>query len=328
MALYDDKLTAIAEQLKNGVSPQAEYVRAFLAWFGAERRGYRVVNDIRRELAKYKLSTSPDIEDAYIDGSIKFIKEPGDDGGDEYADPTVRLSRLDAANRQPTSIAPDAPLQQAVTLMLTKDYSQLPVMTGVRDVKGLVSWRSIGSRLALKRPCSTVKDCVDEVPILSADQPLFSAIEVIAARDCVLVQARDKTICGIVTAADLNGQFRLLAEPFLLVGEIERGVRHILHGKFSAKELEQSRAPGDERPIGSVNDLNFGEYVRLVEEGGRWQRLGVEVDRTEFCRSLERVRELRNDVMHFDPDGLEPSDIDFLREFANFLARLRAMGAV
>src|SRR6185436_17650138 len=128
-------------------------------------------------------------------------------------------------------VAPDAVLQQAVTQMLTKDYSQLPVMTGSRDVKGLVSWRSIGSRMALKRPCKTVKDCMDDVPVLSSDEPLLSAIGVIASRDCILVQASDKTICGIVTAADLSVQFRLLAEPFLLVGEIERGVRHILHGK-------------------------------------------------------------------------------------------------
>lgn len=328
MALYDEKLTAIAEQLKNGVSPQPERVRAFLAWFGAERRGYRVVNDVRRALAKYKLATSPDVDDAYIDGQIRFIKENGVDAEDDRADPTVRLSRLDAANRPPTSIAPDAPLQQAVTIMLTKGYSQLPVMTGPRDVKGLVSWRSIGSRLALKRSCTVVRDCIDEVPVLAASEPLFSAIGTIASRDCVLVQATDRTICGIVTAADLNDQFRLLAEPFLLEGEIERGVRHVLHGKFSAKELLDSKAPGDERAIGSVNDLNFGEYVRLVQDANRWERLGLGVDRAEFCRGLERVRELRNDVMHFDPDGLEPVDVEFLREFASFLARLRAMGAV
>src|SRR5260221_575996 len=136
MALYDEKLKVAAEQLKNGVSPQAEYLRSFLAWFGAERRGYRVVNDIRRALDRYKLSTSPDFEYAYIDSYIKFVKAK-QDGLDDSVDPTVRLSRLDAANKAPVVVAPDAPLQEATTLMLTKDYSQLPVMTGPRDVKGL-----------------------------------------------------------------------------------------------------------------------------------------------------------------------------------------------
>lgn len=327
MALYDEKLHGIAEQLRKGVIPQAEYVRSFLAWFGAERRGYRVVNHIRRALDRHKLATAPDFEYAYIDGYIKFVKAPGD-GPEDSVDPTVRLSRLDAANRTPLAIAPDAPLQQAVTQMLAKNYSQLPVMTGTREVKGLVSWRSIGSRLALKRPCLTGKDCMEDVPVLASDEPLLSAISVIAERDCVLVQAPDKTICGIVTAADLTDQFRLLAEPFLLVGEVERGIRRILHGKFSAKELEEAKVPGDEREVSSLADLSFGEYVRLLQEESRWKRLGLEVDRVEFCKGLERVRDLRNDVMHFDPDGLEPTDIDFLDEFATFLRQLRSMGAV
>ena len=327
MALYDEKLQAISDQLKKGISPQAEFVRSFLAWFGAERRGYRVVKNIRRALHRHKLATAPDFEYAYIDGNIKFVKAPGDEP-DDSVDPTVQLSRLDAANRKPLIIAPDAPLQQAVTQMLAKNYSQLPVMTGVRDVKGLLSWRSIGSRLALKRPCPTAKDCMEEAKVLPADEPLLSAIAVIVERDCVLVKAADNTICGIVTAADLTGQFRLLAERFLLVGEIERGIRHILHEKFSAKELEQAKAPGDDREVTSVADLSFGEYVRLLQKESRWKRLGLEVDRVEFSKGLERVRDLRNDVMHFDPDGLEPIDVEFLDEFAGFLRQLRSMGAV
>ena len=182
--------------------------------------------------------------------------------------------------------------------------------------------------MALKRPCGTVKNCMDDVSILSSDEPLLSAIGVIAARDCALVQATDKTICGIVTAADLSVQFRLLAEPFLLVGEIERGVRNILHGKFSARELEQAKAPGDGRQITGIPDLSFGEYVRLVQNEDRWNQLELEVDRAEFCKGLERVGDLRNDVMHFRPEGLESTDMEFLNEFAAFLRRLRSMGAL
>ena len=37
---------------------------------------------------------------------------------------------------------------------------------------------------------------------------------------------------------------------------------------------------------------------------------------------------IRNDVMHFDPDGLEANDLHVLREFAQFLKRLRDVGAV
>ena len=33
--------------------------------------------------------------------------------------------------------------------------------------------------------------------------------------------------------------------------------------------------------------------------------LGLAIDRAEFVRILDRVREIRNDVMHFDTDGLD-----------------------
>ncbi|MBI1816643.1 MAG: CBS domain-containing protein [Deltaproteobacteria bacterium] len=327
MAEYDERLSAISDQLKNGVNPQGESVRAFLRWFGVERRGWRHVSWIRSVLARHKVATQPDFEYAYYYGQVNFIKAPND-AGDDVADPTVRLFQLEAANRAPVVVAPDVTLQKAVSQMLAHDFSQLPVMTGTRDVKGLISWKSIGSRLALGRQCVLVKDCMDMARLLPFNTSLFEAIEVVAAEDCVLVQALDKSICGIVTAADLGDQFRLLAEPFLLVGEIERGVRHVLHGKFSAKELEQARAPGDERAINGIADLTLGEYVRLVQDDTRWKKLSLAIDRAEFCSSLDRVRELRNDVMHFTPDGLEPSDMEFLRGFAKYLRRLRALGAL
>ncbi|MDL1862841.1 CBS domain-containing protein [Betaproteobacteria bacterium PRO7] len=212
--------------------------------------------------------------------------------------------------------------------MMTNDFSQLPVMTGPRDVKGVVSWKTIGMRLALKKSIATAKDCMDDARILSAAEPLFSAISVVAANDYVLVQAPDKTICGIVTASDLNEQFHLLAEPFLLVGEIENGVRRLLHGKFTQAELGAAKAPGDDgRQIDTPADLTFGEYIRLVESEQNWKKLKVEIDRVTFVAHLNRVRDIRNDVMHFDPDGLEKDDLKFLREFAQFLKRLRDVGA-
>ncbi len=243
MAQYDEKLKAMAAQLKKGVAPQRETVRSFLLWFGAERRGYRVVREIRAKLRTYGIATTPDFEYAYIDGYIGFRHATGEEGqgpaaGTAATDPTHRIGRLGSANRVPVSVKPDAALQQAVTLMLTHDFSQLPVMTNGRDVKGILSWKTIGSRLALKRTCAFARDCMEPAHIIQIEDSLFSAIATISSHDYVLVQAHDKTICGIITATDLNEQFRKLAEPFLLVGEIENGIRGMLHGKFSAKELE------------------------------------------------------------------------------------------
>lgn len=212
--------------------------------------------------------------------------------------------------------------------MMANDFSQLPVMTGPRDVKGIVGWKTIGTRLALRRPIATARDCMDEAKVLSASEPLFSSISVIASHDYVLVQGNDKSIVGIVTASDLNEQFRLLAEPFLLIGEIENGVRRLLHEKFTQAELAAAKASTDDgRLIETPADLTFGEYIRLIEVESNWQKLKVAIDRVTFVKHLNRVRDIRNDVMHFDPDGLDDEDLKFLREFAQFLKRLRDVGA-
>jgi len=335
MSVSEDKLKAVAAQLKKGVAPPRETVRSFLLWFSAERRGYRVVRRVQNALKRHNLATSPDFEYAWIDGSIAFIAAPCESAqpsvheGTAIADPTFRIGRLEAANKPPTSVKPDATLQQAVTIMLTNDFSQLPVMTGPRDVKGVVSWKTIGSRLALKRTCPFVRDAMEPAQVVSIDDSLLDAIARIASYDYVLVQANDRSVSGIITASDFNVQFQSLAEPFLLVGEIENGIRRILHQKFTIKELEEAKSPGDDdKTVESPSDLTFGEYLRLVEPEKRWKKLKIEIDRVEFLSRLNRVREIRNDVMHFDPDGLDTDDLVFLREFAQFLKRLRDVGAV
>lgn len=58
MSVAEEKLSAIAAQLKKGVAPQKETVRAFLLWFNAERRGFSVVRRIRSALKRIPLHTS------------------------------------------------------------------------------------------------------------------------------------------------------------------------------------------------------------------------------------------------------------------------------
>jgi len=335
MSTADSKLQNIKAQLSKGLAPPQETVRSLLLWFGTSRRGWRVCRQIRSKLKSYGLQTTPDFEYAYINGSVAFTPLQDAEGGSKtqegiaITDPTYRIGRLEAANVVPTSTKPDATLAEAITLMLTQDFSQLPVMTGEREVKGIISWKTIGSRLALKRTCDHVREAMEPAQEIGIEDSLFSAIAIIAEHDYVLVRGQDKKISGIITASDFNVQFQKLAEPFLLVGEIENGIRQILYGKFNKSELNAVRDPGDEeREVEGVSDLTFGEYLRLVEDDKRWKKLKLAIDRVEFVKRLDRVREIRNDVMHFDPDGLDEMDLYTLREFAQFLRRLRDVGAV
>ena len=48
----------------------------------------------------------------------------------ERLDPILRIGRLNAANNEVISIAPGSSLNHATTLMMLKDFSQLPIIQG------------------------------------------------------------------------------------------------------------------------------------------------------------------------------------------------------
>lgn len=332
-----EKKTAVTA----GERPRAT-VRELLSWFDAARRGYYVVQRVRNALDAVDLITFPDFEGEYIDQEIFFVDKktfqppspppppPVDPTGPTVkptgvrADPSHRLGRLKAANRKPVSVSPNDVLEIATTLMLTHDFSQLPVMQSDFNVKGIIGWKTIGSRLALKQSCRTVQDCMEQHHELRDDASLFDAIRVIAEHDCVLVRDRTNKITGLVTGADISEQFHLLAEPFLLLGDIENRIRLLILPKYSLDELRAARNPGDaERNVDDVSDLTFGEYVRLLDNDERWAKLGVSIDRGHFCDQLKRIRDVRNDVMHFDPDGITEESLLELRRFGRFLERLQ-----
>jgi hypothetical protein len=352
MAEFPRKLVEIAQQLEGGRTPEKTTVRNFLDWFGAQRRGFYVVQNIRSALDKLSIRTDPDFESAYIDALLSFVRANGEAATDSVttpeapsnatsppastptvlikggiADPTQRIGKLASANRTPLAVKPDAMLKEAVTQMLSHDYSQLPVMQNEREVKGVISWASIGSRSSLGRPCNVVRECMDPHYEISYDTSLFAAIDSIVTHEYVLIRAADRRICGIVTTADLSLQFLQLGEPFLLLGEIENHIRRLIDGKFNSKDLAEAKDPADAgREVTRVSDLNFGAYVRLLEKPERWTKLGLSIDRSVFVQQLEKVRAIRNDVMHFDPDGPAPSDLETLRHFAHFMEELHTIG--
>jgi CBS domain-containing protein len=249
--------------------------------------------------------------------------------GGTVQDPTYRIGKLEAANKKVVAVTPNQAVTEAVTIMLINGFSQLPVMQSDRDVKGVISWESIGARLALGRHCTEVRECMSPAQVIGAEKSLFAAIEAIAQHQYVLVQAADKTISGIVTTSDLSLQFQQLTEPFLLLGEIEQHIRRLICEKFTADELKSVQDPSDAgREIESVADLAMGEYIRLLEDPKHWERLTLPIDRATFIEHLQTVRRIRNDIMHFDPDPLRKDDFASLRQFASFMRSLRDLGVV
>lgn len=316
-------------------------VRTLLGWFGSERRLPATVAAVRDALDKLGVKTEPDFEFAYLDAPVKFTGTdvgtvsvevlPDDTIADvvaePWSDPTYRIGKLPAANKKPVVVKPGAALSEAITLMLQFDFSQLPVMNGDRDVRGAVSWQSIGSRIGLGKSMSTISEASEPAPEVKSDDSLFETLATIERYGYVLVRADDKRIVGIVTATDVSVQFRTLTEPFILIGEIENYVRRLLDSRFTATELKKCIDPKRKTDdITRVSDLTFGEYIRLIEDPANWKRLEVNLDRAVFVKALDDVRRIRNDVMHFDPDGIGTKDLEELRRFVQLFQKLAMLG--
>jgi hypothetical protein len=210
--------------------------------------------------------------------------------------------------------------------MMLRDFSYVPVMTTPREVKGVISSEFVCNCLAAGKKFVEAQDCMAPPNIVEENSSLFDAMDGILKHGYVLVSDRAKSIIGIITTHDLSLQFRQLTEPFLLLSEIENHIRYLIsRGNFTLEELKSCcQEESDGRDIRGVSDLTFGEYMRLLEAPARWEKIGVSVDRLELIKSIDNVRQTRNDVMHFEPDPLEATKLDELRAFALFFQKLRS----
>jgi hypothetical protein len=202
--------------------------------------------------------------------------------------------------------------------MIAKDYSQLAVLTGPRDLKGAVSWRTI-ARARLYKSEITLADAIDPHPkVVYADEELLSQIDTIYGADFVFVRGEDDCVCGIVTTADLTSQFRDLTTPFFQLGEIEGRLRRCINRVFTPEELrEATRQP----KLRSAEDMTFGQYFYLLKDEANWQRMHWHVDRAMFVDYLDAARKIRNRVMHF---GVQLDDSD-KSQLVSFLQFMRAV---
>jgi predicted transcriptional regulator len=344
---------------------------------GSERRGYVIVQKIRKGVDAHGLLTIPDFELAWIDNLVRIRlasvadapeslepnldRVPGEQGSSDEsivdpalsdqsqlplttdavaqplnaplesatpqasdveeassADPIVRVASLAAANRGVVSISINDEVDKATTLMLFENYSQLAVMQGDRDVKGMISWESIARRSMQSPPPKTVQDCMIEARVVKANDALFDTLPQVEQYGYVLVRDKGK-ITGIVTATDFATELASMSQAFMSIGTIERLIRSRLHPcliEADFKQLEQhSRALAEQ----DFARLTFGENLRLMERPEIWARLKLAVDKAEFTKRLGVITDIRNDVMHFGPDPLSASEKRSLEQMETFL---------
>lgn len=318
-----DIRNSFMEIVKEVVENEKEFTmspRELIGYFNCVKRTKGNNGRIDSYLEDNNIETSPDYKGGYMDGSI-VLRHKEKATSKTESDPIQRINILPSANKPPITITRDAKLRDATTLMLMHNFGQLPVMSNPRTVAGFISWESIGSAVSNDVNSPDVKDyLIQDVTILQYDTPLLTAIETVIDNEFVLVQKNDKTLSGIVTLADISSQFIILTKPFLLLEQIENLIRLLLDRKFLIEDLQAFAREGV--TIESIDDLSFGEYILLIEKPDNWEKLKLKIDRASFIKQLNIIREIRNDIMHFDPEGITFEQKEDLKNMAKFLTDL------
>ncbi|GAA4240565.1 hypothetical protein GCM10022254_65720 [Actinomadura meridiana] len=303
-------------------------VRELLGHWGHAVRSDAVVADVTADLAAHGLTTVPPLADA--GRTVEIVPIPVDTEPESpSAEPEVddeapvrvslRVRELPSATGGVTSVALDDTLAQAETTMLSDDFSQLAVLQDGR-LRGAVTWDSI--RLARARGSGDLRSAVDPLPeVLKCDDDLLRHAPRIYTAGFAFVEDENRTLVGIVTLADLAQQFVGLANPFVLLSEIEQRLRRLVRRICDLAEMRaKARYPNK---TDGADDLMFGDYKKIFEDETLFLRCGwADIDHDVFVEKLDRVRVIRNDVMHFSPEGVRDEHTRTLNAFIKFIKGL------
>ena len=289
---------------------------------GFERRTSGNCWAVDNFLRENSLMVEPHYNNVWID-TIITLKHKPIARTNVSKDPILKVAVLEEASKVPVYVSNSAPLVEATTLMRMNDYSQLPVTNNkLRGLCGFISWRTIGEAMANGVKSDMVKDYIQPIErTLKLDTPLLEAIGYVYKNEFAIVEDPTRQICGILTTTDISQQFLTLTEPYLLMQEIENQVRLLLSDVFNLEDIQKTCIER-ERQVNTLDDLTFGEYIHIIEQTDKWERLGLNLDKSLFIKMLNDVRLIRNDIMHFEPDGISPSQHKQLASAVRLLSSL------
>ncbi|MGH3763062.1 CBS domain-containing protein [Actinophytocola sp.] len=333
-------LSDIGEQLRAGEAITIT-VRELLRHWNARNRGTRITRRIEKDIGSHGLKTFPHFRDVALDTPVRFsivddeheAKLPDesvlkmhtlastDSDPDEDETPQIglKVGNLPSALGGITSVTPESTVEQAITLMQIDDFSQLPVLsTNKRKLEGAVTWKSIAIARHID-PRAILRHCVIDAPEISYDQELVDVLSVLQSVGFVFVRNEVNEVNGIVTATDLAHAYGDMATPFFLIGELDQLLRHIVRSCIPLAEVVALCDSSGSREITSFDQLTIGDYERTLQNPGAWERLNTKLDRALFCARLGTLREIRNDIMHFNPEDIPTNTVEMLRNLLRMI---------
>ncbi len=218
--------------------------------------------------------------------------------------PSQHLRTLDAS----TSVA------SALEEMAQRRFSQVPVVVGAKVV-GMFSYSSFARGIASMRPpISLAGMAIEEflehdIGFAPASEDVHKVIELLEQHQAVLVGHHER-VTAIVTRGDMARYLHSIAEPFMLLEEIEKATRALMELAVSAAEMPELikvALEGHHHELGKdvhatkLAELTLTELRLVLVHGRNYPRFeGVFHARLETTRGkYEGVPSIRNELLHF-----------------------------
>ncbi|MER7455065.1 N-6 DNA methylase [Nocardia beijingensis] len=279
----------------------------------ANRQG----SSLHRDGAPYSATATRHDETMQGPSQIRSANELARSADEDVPVVGLTVGDLPSALSGVVSVSPSAQFDEAITRMVINDYSQLPVLSG-RKLCGAVTWESIArSRHANHNP--PFSQAIIQAREVLCSQDLNDVLPILAESEFVLVRNQRNEIAGIVTASDVAATYGAMATPFFLIGELDRRLRQMLASAVEFTEIQSLCDPDGNRSINGFNDLSMGDYQRVLENRAVWESVGWSLDRRVFIERLDEIRQIRNDLMHFNPEPLPGNSTHKIRHMVKVL---------
>ncbi|RII89245.1 CBS domain-containing protein [Clavibacter californiensis] len=295
-------------------------IRQLISFWGLRGRGKRQVAVVEQDLQEMGLRTEPPFDSGPLDGSVIIRDLIGEAdlafAAEQPDEHLLTLSRIGSANFAIRSsddslregfVVRGSSVDDAVTIMLRRDFSQLPVVQSSDDqtLVGVFSWDTYAQSCLRGAAPGTVEKAMRSTAPVDLHSDLFASVQPISRDGFVVVTYKGK-LAGIVTASDLTKEFEKLTVPFLAVGRCEQELKRV------------ARVLLPEDPRKKVDDMMFGQLQKHYMT--HWSVLGWALSKELFDHWLDATRALRNSIAHFDdPDEDRSSNVEAVHRLTQWL---------
>jgi len=229
---------------------------------------------------------------------------------------------------------PEMPVSEAIRLMETHRYSQLPVLQG-HAVLGVFSYRSFTVRLMRMRQ---LREYAGDLPVDEFIEPFAffqdgdnweKIVTPLNQDDGVFVGGHNQ-LTGLITTMDVLNYLRQVAAPFVLLAEIEMTLRRTIRACVTEDELRvctvnalAKKYPAVEDIPTDLTEMEFNDYAQIIGNRDNWPHFTIIFGEGDWARKsiaskLQRIRDLRNNALHFKRK-IESQDVQDLTDFRDWL---------